>query len=390
MKRIKKVLSIFMALMMIVSLAACGGKETPKAEEPAAPAESTEDATDTEQAETPAADGEKLKMVVCIGWINDMSFYQSTYDGSQKILADLGDKYDVEVVEMGTDSTVWPDAFYDAADNGADIIVSVGYQNKEAFETIPKEYPDTKFILFDQDLDFSSGELSNVLSIVFDSNEAGFLSGATAAYYTTSEAANADKKIGFVGAYDSATINNFLVGYAEGARYVDPEIEVMTAYIGGFSDTAKAKDLANAQMTNGADVIFQVAGGAGNGVFEAVTENGGAAIGVDADQYEVMAGTELQDCIMTSCLKKVGSALYKIADDYAKDPSSVTFGENVVYGLKEDSVGIVYNDNLTAAIGEENVAAVKELESKIVSGEITVTSAADKSSDEIKAIVAGK
>ncbi|WRS28685.1 BMP family ABC transporter substrate-binding protein [Oscillospiraceae bacterium MB08-C2-2] len=385
MKKVKKILSLMLVAALTLVLASCGsGGQSQSAPAPTA-SESAESA-----AESAAPAGEKLKLVVCVGWINDLSFYQSTYEGSQKVLAELGDKYEVEVVEMGTDNAVWPDAFYDAADNGADIIVSVGYQNKEAFETIPKEYPDTKFILFDQELDFSAGGLDNVLSIVFDANEAGFLSGAAAGYYTTSEQGNPDKKIGFVGAYDSATINNFLVGYAEGARYVDPEIEVSTAYIGGFSDTAKAKDLAKAQIAGGADVMFQVAGGAGNGVFEAVTENGGVAIGVDSDQFVTLKGTGLEGSIMTSCLKEVGNALFKLCSDYAADPASVAFGENVVYGLGENAVGIVYNENLTKYIGEENVTKIKELQDKIAKGEIKVTSAIGLSADEIKKVVAGK
>lgn len=387
MKKIKKLLSLVTAASLAFAMASCAGSGQ-SASTPATPASSAAGSEAASESAAPA--GEKLKLVVCVGWINDLSFYQSTYEGSQRVLKELGDKYDVEVVEMGTDNAVWPDAFYDAADNGADIVVTVGYQNKEAFETIPKEYPDTKFILFDQEIDYSSGGLDNVLSVVFDANGAGFLSGAAAGYYTTSEQGNPDKKIGFVGAYDSATINNFLVGYAEGARYVDPEIEVSTAYIGGFADTAKAKDLAKAQIDGGADVMFQVAGGAGNGVFEAVTENGGVAIGVDSDQFVTLNGTGLEGCIMTSCLKEVGNALFKICSDYVADPASVPFGQNISYGLEQQAVGIVYNDNLTKYLGEEKVAKVKELQDKIAKGEITVSSATGLSSDEIKKIVAGK
>ena len=144
-------------------------------------------------------------------------------------------------------------------------------------------------------MDYSSGDLSNVLSVLFDSNQSGFLAGAAAAYYTESENGNADKVIGFVGGTESSTVNNFLVGYAEGAKYVDPEIKVLTAYVGDFLDTAKAKDLANAQMSEGADVVFQVAGAAGNGVIEAASEKEGTvAIGVDSDQYAALEGSDLQ------------------------------------------------------------------------------------------------
>lgn len=387
MNKFKKLMGLMLAGALAISMAACGSSSSSSQVQAGSEAAST---ADSSTAASTAATGDKLKMVVCVGWINDLSFYQSTYDGSQRVLEELGDYYEVEVVEMGTDSTVWTNALYDVADEGADIIVTVGYQNKEAFETIPLEYPETKFILFDQDIDFTVGDLSNVLAVTFDSNESGFLAGAAAAYYTLSDEGNTDKVLGFVGGYDSVTINNFLVGYAEGAHYVDPEIEVLSAYVGGFSDTAKAKDLAQAQIASGADVVFQVAGGAGNGVFEAATENDGVkAIGVDADQYEVLAGTNLQDCIMTSSLKRVDNALFKICEDYITDAASVPFGENIVYGLEQDAVGIVFNDNLTATIGEENVQNVLDILEQIKSGDIVVTSATNLSSEEIQAIVAG-
>ena len=301
----------------------------------------------------------------------------------------LGDKYEVTVVEMGDDTTKWQAAFYDAADSGADIIVGTGYQNKENFETIPLEYPDTKFILFDQDVDYSIDGLDNVLTVLFDSNQSGFLAGAVAAYYTTSEnALNADKTIGFVGGIDGVSINDFLVGYAEGAHYVDEEIKVLRAYVGDFVDTAKAKDLTNAQVSEGADIVFQVAGGAGNGVIEAASEKDGVmAIGVDSDQYETLAGTNLQSSVITSSLKCLNNALFKICSDYAEDPSSVPFGSTATYGLPEEAVGIVFNENLTASIGEENVAKVEEILGKIQSGEITVSKASALTADEISAIV---
>lgn len=363
----KKATAAVMASLMAFSLTAVAGATEAKAEE-----------------------GDKLKLVLCIGRKNDLSFQQSAYEGVMRVQEELGDKFDVEVVEMGDDTTKWEAAFYDAADNGADFIVGTGFQNKENFETIPLDYPDTKFILFDQDVDYSSGDLENVLTVLFDSNQSGFLAGAAAAYYTESEQGNADKVIGFVGGIESVTVNNFLVGYAEGAKYVDPEIKILTAYVGDFMDTAKAKDLANAQISEGADVVFQVAGGAGNGVIEATAEKDGVmAIGVDSDQYATLEGSDLQSAVMTSSLKLLNNAIFKICSDYVADPESVPFGSTVTYGLAEDAVGIVFNDNLTASIGEENVANVQDILSKIQSGEITVSAAGDLSDDELSAIVNG-
>ena len=375
-KLLKKAAAVTLTAAMAASLTACGGSGDGAAKE-------------TGEAQAAGEDGEKIKLTLCVGRKNDLSFQQSAFEGSERVKKELGDKYEVNVVEMGEDTTKWQAAFYDAADAGADIVVGTGFQNKENFETIPLEYPDTKFILFDQELDFESNDLSNTMAVLFDSNQSGFLAGAVAAYYTTGEnAANADKTIGFVGGVESTTVNNFLVGYAEGAKYVDLEIKVLTAYVGDYNDTAKAKDLANAQISEGADIIFQVAGGAGNGVIEAAAEKDGVmAIGVDSDQYQALEGSNLQPAVITSSLKRLDNALFNICQSYAEDPSSVPFGENVTYGLAEDSVGIVFNDNLTNSIGQENVDKVQEALEKIQAGEIEVTEAAGLSAEEIDAIV---
>ena len=384
-KVIRKASAVILAAAMVMSMTACGSS----ADETTAAAAAETEAAAKDEAAAEEATGEKIKLTLCIGRKNDLSFQQSAYEGTLMIQDQLGDKYDVTVVEMGDDTTKWQAAFYDAADSGADIIVGTGYQNKENFETIPLEYPDTKFILFDQDVDYSIDGLDNVLTVLFDSNQSGFLAGAVAAYYTTSEnALNADKTIGFVGGIDGVSINDFLVGYAEGAHYVDEEIKVLRAYVGDFVDTAKAKDLTNAQVSEGADIVFQVAGGAGNGVIEAASEKDGVmAIGVDSDQYETLAGTNLQSSVITSSLKCLNNALFKICSDYAEDPSSVPFGSTATYGLPEEAVGIVFNENLTASIGEENVAKVEEILGKIQSGEITVSKASALTADEISAIV---
>lgn len=330
-----------------------------------------------------------IKMTVCISKKNDLSFNQSLYEGAMQVQETMGDAYQVNVVEMGDDTTKWQAAFYDAADNGADIIIGAGFQNKQNFETIAQEYPDIKFILFDQEIDYSSGELDNVLSVLFKAEQSGFLAGAVAAYYTESvNAANPDKIIGFVGGVESVTINSFLVGYAEGANYVDETITVKSGFVGDFKDAAKAKDLGNAQISAGADILFQVAGGAGNGVIEAAVENEGVmAIGVDSDQYQALEGTNLQSVVITSSLKRLDQVLVKICTDYAENPTSIHFGSNVAYGLSEDAVGIVFNEKLSAGIGEANVANVKDILNKIQTGEIVVSEAANLTSSEIDEIV---
>lgn len=379
-KVIQKLIAAGLMVAMVGTMAACSSADTTSsAAASQAPAASSAAVNST------AASGEKLKVTLCVGRKNDLSFQQSAYEGAMRVQKELGDKYEVNVVEMGDDTTKWKSAFYDAADGGANIIVGVGYQNKENFESIPKEYPDTKFILFDQDVDYSSGDLNNVLTVLFDSNQSGYLAGESAAYYAKKQNST---KIGFIGGMENVVVNNFLVGYAEGVKHVDPTMQILTAYVGDFVDTAKAKDLAQAQISQGASVVFQVAGGAGNGVIEACAANNNVkAIGVDSDQYAALAGSNLQPAVMTSSLKRLDNALFKILSDYSKDTGSVPFGKTVTYGLENDAVGIVFNDNLTKCIGDDGVKNVKDALSQIQSGAIKVDSADKMTDQQIKDIV---
>ena len=367
---LKNLIGLSLVAVTLLALAGCSKQQ--------APAPSSARAAD-----------ERMKVVLCIGRRNDLSFQQSAYEGLMRVGRELAQNYVVEVREMGDDTTIWENGFYEAADSGAAFVVGVGYQNKENFEVIPPQYPNTKFILFDQDVDYASANLSNVLTVLFDSNESGFLAGAAAAYWTVSDKAlNRDKLIGFVGGINAVTINNFLVGYAEGAHYIDPEVRIRTAYIGDFIDTARAKDLTMAQISEGVDIIFQVAGGAGNGIIEAAAERQGVmAIGVDADQYQTLAGTDLQHAIITSALKRLDNALFKILGDYVRNPASVPFGTTATYGLKEDAVGIVFNENLEANLSAGDIADIRDILGKLQAGEIRVSQAGTLSAADINAIV---
>lgn len=380
-KYLKKLMAFGMIAAMVGTMTACGSSGGAASSAPAAGASS---AAASSVAASSAA-GKKLKLTLCVGRKNDLSFQQSAYEGSQRVQKELGDKFDVNVVEMGDDTTKWKAAFYDAADAGADIIVGTGFQNKELFESMPKEYPDKKFVLFDQGVDYSKGKLDNVLTVLFDSNESGYLAGESAAYYSKAQKSS---KVGFVGGMQSTTISNFLVGYVEGAKHVSPDIKILTAYVGNYTDTAKAKDLAQAQISNGASVVFQVAGGAGNGVIEACgAAKNVKAIGVDSDQFAALKGSNIQSAVMTSSLKRLDNALFKICSDYAKDPASVSFGKTVTYGLADEAVGIVFNDNLTSCIGADNVQKIKDDLAQIQKGAIKVDSAEKMTDQQIKDLI---
>src|SRR5699024_4540983 len=152
-------------------------------------------------------------------------FNDSAQAGMQRLMDEMGDQVEVEMIEMGNDKTKFEGSMLDASESDADIIISGLWDMKEITEQVTKEFPEKRYIIFATDVDYSLGDLSNVYSMSYKQNECAFLAGVLAASLTTSdvEYANEDAVIGFVGARDTAVvINDSAVGYIQGAQFVNP------------------------------------------------------------------------------------------------------------------------------------------------------------------------
>ena len=247
---------------------------------------------------------------------------------------------------------------------------------KEITEQVAQEFPDKRYIIFDTDVDYSLGDLSNVYSMSYKQNECAFLAGVLAASLTTSdvEYANEDAVIGFVGARDTAVvINDSAVGYIQGAQFVNPDIKVMVSYVGSYVDSATAKELALTQYSSGADCVFVAAGPASVGVIEAAAESQKYVIGVDSDQALAYEGQEEANYIVSSAIKNVGDSL---VDAVKKDMAGeLPYGEYQILGLEDGVVGLADNDIYQSIVPEDIQTAVNEARDQIISGEIEVNTA---------------
>lgn len=144
--------------------------------------------------------GDKLKVSLLVtGSFGDKAFNDSAQAGMEKLQADMGDKVEVQMIEMGNDKTKFEGSLLDASDSDADVIIVGTWDMKEILENVAQEYPDKKYIIFDTDVDYTLGDLSNVYSMSYKQNEAAFLAGVLAASVTSSdmEYANEDAVIGF-------------------------------------------------------------------------------------------------------------------------------------------------------------------------------------------------
>ena len=328
-----------------------------------------------------------VKLLVT-GALGDKGINDSANAGAEKIEEQFGDKVDVEVVEMGFDQTKFEPALIDASESDADVIITGGWDMKEHVENTAEQYPDKKYLIYDTDVNYDEYNLENVYSMTYRQNEAGFLAGTLAALVTTSdmELANEEKVIGFVGARDtSAVINDFLVGYIEGAQFIDKDIKVEVSYVGSFTDTAKAKELTLAQYSNGADVVFTSAGPASAGSVEAARDSKKYVIGVDSDQALAYEGKEEQKYIISSALKRVDNSLALTMESFLND--SLEFNSHSVLGIKEDAIGLAENDIYTSTVNEEIRTKVAEIAEELKSDKITVNTALGMEESKLKEII---
>lgn len=359
----KKLLALLLAMSMVVSMVACGGTEKTEGEA---------------GGETTNTEGGYKAALLLNGTLGDKSFYDSANEGLTRLRDELGaDKFDFKVEQMGgtaADESKWGPTLLDYCDSGEyDVIIMGTWQMSGYLAEAAAEYPEQKFMFFDEAFDFEgNGNPSNIYNILYKQNEVSYLVGAAAAMMTTDASINgidpATKKIGFLGGQENATILDFLVGYEQGAKDVDPEMEVMVAYVGDFIDSTKGKDLAMAQYQAGVDVGFNVAGNAGLGQIEAASEMGLYAFGVDSDQAALLPN--YASAIPTSALKNVGNSLYRAIKMDIE--GTLTYGGVEVLGFAEGGVELVKDAHYEELIPEAIRTKLEELEQKIIDGEIVV------------------
>lgn len=362
------------ALAVSVALTACGGGSAEEKTETKAQAEGT----GTE--ETKAADAEPTTIALLLsGNLGDMSFLDSANEGTTEIAEKYG--AEVKVVEMGSDATKYETNVLDASDEGYDIIIGSGWMLQEPFQNVAPDYPDTKYIIFDATVDYTKGDYSNVYSISYKSNEASYLAGVMAASMSENGI------LGFLGGMEGAVISDFMIGYIEGAQSVNPDIKVLTGYVGSYSDSPTCKEMALAQYNQGADFVFTAAGASGIGTLEAAKETGKYAIGVDSDQAMLYAESDPEQAerIPVSVLKNVGASLVRAYGMY--EEGTLPFGKEESLGLAENAVGLSDNEYYQKIVPDDVKEKINEAAEKISSGEIKVTSAYGLTTEEVTDIM---
>jgi basic membrane protein A len=251
-----------------------------------------------------------------------------------------------------------------AINDGANLVVVLGFQFNDMIPKIAAEFPDVQFLIVDQCIENLP---PNVRCAVFREYEGSFLIGVIAASLTKTN------HVGTVCALDIPFMHRFTDGFAQGAKYIKPNIKVSTLWVGGnnpFADPVRAKELALALAANGADYIFAVTSGGDFEIFEAAQEKNFFVFGVDVNLCPTTPG-RIIDCQ----LKRVDVAIVESIDAILNKSEDKV----MVYGLNNQGVGLV---SLTSEKPEESqcviaqypdvIAKVKALQQKIINGDIVI------------------
>ena len=333
----KKPFSLILTLAFVLSLLVGCSAETP---------------VDTLPATVPVSDELTVALVVS-GSFGDRSFYDAAKAGCDALRSE-----GISVITIECKNENHTQQIYNASEL-ADVIVLVGWDFYDV-ETVAPEHENKRFIWIDN---ATSSPVANVLNITYAQNEGSFLAGYIAAKMSQTGV------IGAVGGKNTETINDFIVGYKQGAMYANPEIDVQVQYSNTYDDPAVGKSCAMALNEAGADVIFQIASKCGDGVFEAAAKNGFYAIGVDSDQKYIDPAV-----IICSMCKDVGASIYDAVMRYKDEGDACSlWGSTWVAGMDTGHVGIRYGEeDMPQQISDDLKAEVAQLAEKIISGEITV------------------
>jgi len=344
----KQWLGLGLVAVAAVGLAACGNR-------------SSRNAASSSDVKTKAA------IVTDTGGVDDKSFNQSAWEGLQ----DWGKEHNLSKDKGFTYFQSTSEADYannlQQAAGSYNLIFGVGFALHNAVKDAAEEHTDLNYVLIDDVIK----DKKNVASVTFADNESAYLAGVAAAKTTKT------KQVGFVGGMESEVISRFEAGFKAGVASVDSSIKVQVDYAGSVNDNAKGKTIAAAQYAAGADVVYQVAGGTGAGVFaEAKSLNESRSesekvwvIGVDRDQevegkYTSKDGKE-SNFVLVSTLKQVGTTVKDIANKAEK--GEFPGGQVIVYSLKDKGVDLAVTN-----LSEEGKKAVEDAKAKILDGSVKV------------------
>ena len=299
----------------------------------------------------------KVAMVIAQGGLGDKSYNDLANTGLKRAER----KYDFKAQRIqSADIVSQGEAILrQACQARFDLVIDLEFSTADALQKVAADCPGTQWTFINLPLN-----KSNITGFVFAEHQGSYLAGALAAMVTRNPkipGINAKRVIGVIGGTKSTGIDKFLVGFVQGARAVDPKVKVLVKYSNSFGDPAKGKEITEAMFDQGADIVYQVAGGTGLGVIQAAKQRHHYAIGVDTDQSRLAPKN-----VLTSMVKRTDLAVYKSVQMVAAGK----LGHKVVnLDLKAGGVGL---GKIRAGVPKQYIARVNAMKRQIIKRKIRV------------------
>jgi len=284
------------------------------------------------------------------GPISDAGWNAAGYEGLLRIRDELG----AQVSNMQTSTpSQFEEGFRDYARQGYDLVFGHGFEFQDAALKVGAEFPNTVFVT-------SSGSVyaKNVASLTIHLEQATYLAGMLAGGMSKTHRA------GCVGGIELPVIRIGFDGFTAGARSMQPDFVVATAFTGSFEDVAAAKAATDAMIAQGADMVLHNADAAGLGVFQSATSHGIFAFGTNRDQSDVAPAT-----VLASATVSLPEAFIDVARE-VKEHRFV--GRAMQLGMAEGVVRLAVNPKLKDRIPADLWSRVSAAQEKIARGELRV------------------
>ena len=351
----KKFLALILALVMSLSLVACGGGSDDTAatdEDTTSTEDSTTDETTTEVTSADdipdtmtSEDGKyQVAFVTDVGQLKDKSFNQGTFDGVKLYANANGLSYKYYQPANSSEATDEDryDAMKAAVDGGAEVVVCAGYLQEAALKRAAMEFPDTPFVFIDGYplTDDEGNVLSNVAGISFQEEQAGYLAGYAAVK-------DGFTKLGFSGGGGGTNdaCCRFGYGYVQGANAAAEELGVTVdmnyswEYGATFSASTELQTMISGWYANGTEIVFACGGSMFQSIAAAASANDGYVIGVDVDQ------SGESDYVVTSAMKGLSDAVQWAVGHVYDGTFSEIGGTGTSLGVKDNAVALPTADS---------------------------------------------
>ncbi|MDX6596740.1 MAG: basic rane protein [Gaiellales bacterium] len=305
----------------------------------------------------------KVGLVTDIAGLGDKSFNYLAGQGLKQAEKKYGVKGDVTVSKSNND---YVPNITKYALKGYDLVIAVGFLEEQAVGQVAKKFPNVKFAIIDDSASVKALKgLKNVEGILYKEWEAGYLVGYLAGLFEQSGAKglNSANVISSVGGIAIPPVDHYIAGFQYGAKAANPGIKLLNGYSGDFVAQDKCQGLAQQQIAQGSDIIFQVAGQCGLGAINAARDKGYWGIGVDADQSKQIGSKQL----LASATKGVDVSVVDVIGQVVNN--KFRGGKDLLLGINEQGAGI---QGINPAVPSAIRAKVNALIAKMKAGKVKI------------------